>query len=201
MKALVEAADQDDYPAEIVMVVANRPDAPGLDWAKDRGLVALGLDHTHYESRAHFESQLTSMFQAANIDMIALAGFMRLLTDGFVATWQDKLINIHPSLLPSFKGLNTHQCALDAGVKIAGCTVHFVRTEMDVGPIIGQAAVPVLPGDNADTLAARVLDAEHKLYPHALALVASGRTKVRGETVSFDGKVNQTATLYSPPIS
>lgn len=200
MQALVEAAKSPDYPAEIALVVANRPDAPGLDWAKAQGLPTLGLDHTHYEDRAHFESQLNSVLTTSQIDIVALAGFMRLLTEDFVSTWHNKLINIHPSLLPSFKGLNTHQRALDAGVKIAGCSVHFVRAQMDVGPIITQAAVPVLEDDTAETLAARVLEAEHKIYPNALALVASGKAKVVGEQVRVAPSVNQQAMLVSPPV-
>ena len=200
MKALVEAAKAPDYPAHIAMIVSNRPDAPGLEWAKEQGLPCLGLDHTHYENRAHFDGQLTGVLQSAKIDLVALAGFMRLLTEEFVTTWHNRLINIHPALLPSFKGLNTHQRALDAGVKVSGCTVHFVRTEMDVGPIIAQAAVPVLPEDNAETLAARVLAAEHKIYPNALALVASGQASVDGDQVKLVQSVNQQTTLFSPPL-
>jgi len=200
MKSLVEAAKAPDYPAQIALVVANRPDAPGLEWAKAQGLPVLGMDHKLYEDRAHFDGQLTGVLQSAKIDFIALAGFMRLLTDAFVTTWRDRLINIHPALLPSFKGLNTHQRALDTGCKIAGCTVHFVRTEMDVGPIIAQAAVAVHEDDTADTLAARVLKAEHKIYPNALAMVTDGRATVVGEQVKFTCEVNQQATLFSPSL-
>lgn len=198
MKSLVEAARHPDYPAEIVVVISNRPDAPGLAWAKEQNIPALGFDHTHYENRAHFESQLTGALRASGVDLIALAGFMRLLTEDFVATWHNKMINIHPSLLPSFKGLNTHQRALDAGVKIAGCTVHYVRTEMDVGPIIAQAAVPVLSNDDANKLAARVLEAEHQIYPLALRLVASGAAQISGESVKLPQTINQHQTLVSP---
>lgn len=200
MKALVEAAAASDYPAEIALVASNRPDAPGLAWAKDNGIPTLGLDHTHYENRGHFEHQLTGVLKAAKIDLVALAGFMRLFTDEFVSTWHNKLINIHPSLLPSFKGLNTHQRALDAGAKITGCSVHFVRTEMDVGPIIAQAAVPVFSDDTADVLADRILEAEHKIYPDALALVASGKAQVVGERVRINGEVNQQMMLLSPSV-
>ncbi len=200
MQALVNAAKDTGYPAEIAMVIANRPDAPGLAWAKAQGLPTLGLDHEHYEDRAHFDGQLTGVLQSAKIELVALAGFMRLLSEEFVTTWRDKLLNIHPSLLPAFKGLNTHQRVLDAGAKITGCTVHFVRTEMDVGPIIAQAAVPVLPDDSADRLSARVLQAEHKIYPQALALVAKGQAVVQGERVQLRGTINQTTTLFSPPL-
>ncbi|MCH9765162.1 MAG: phosphoribosylglycinamide formyltransferase [Alphaproteobacteria bacterium] len=200
MKSLVEAARAPNYPAEVAMVVSNRPDALGLEWAKAQGLPTLAMDHTHYEDRAHFDCQLSSVLQSAKIELVALAGFMRLLTESFVAAWHDKLINIHPSLLPAFKGLNTHQRALDAGVRVSGCTVHFVRTEMDVGPIIQQAAVPVLPSDSAEDLAARVLAAEHKIYPSALALVASGQAVVDGDQVRSTPQVNQQQTLFSPPL-
>ena len=145
MKALVEAARAPDYPAEIVTVISNRPDAAGLAWAKEQGIPALGLDHKLYENREHFEGQLQGVLSMSRVDIVALAGFMRLMTPGFVESWRDRMINIHPSLLPAFKGLHTHERALEAGVKITGCTVHFVRPEMDEGPIIGQAAVPVEP--------------------------------------------------------
>ncbi len=200
MMSLVEAAKTSGYPAEIALVIANRPEAPGLEWAKAQGLPTLGMDHKLYENRAHFDGQLTGVLQTAKIDLIALAGFMRLLTEDFVTTWRDRLINIHPSLLPSFKGLNTHQRALDAGCKVAGCSVHFVRSKMDVGPIIAQAAVPVHADDSADTLAARVLEAEHKIYPNALAMVASGRAKVIGEQVKIADAINQHMTLFSPKL-
>jgi len=201
MMTLVEAAKAADFPAEIAMVVANRPGAAGLEWAKQQGLPTLGMDHKLYENRAHFDGQLMGVLKSANIDLIALAGFMRLLSEDFVTMWRDKLINIHPSLLPSFKGLNTHQRALDASCKVTGCTVHFVRPEMDVGPIIAQAAVPIHVGDTADSLASRVLAAEHKIYPNALALVASGRARVVGERVEIVGEVNQQTALFSPSLS
>jgi phosphoribosylglycinamide formyltransferase-1 len=204
MKALVEAAREPDYPAEIALVISNRPDAAGLAWAKEQGIPALGLDHKLYSDRAHFEGQLQGVLTASRIELIALAGFMRLLTPDFVERWRDRMINIHPSLLPAFKGLDTHARALAAGAKIAGCTVHFVRPEMDEGPIIGQAAVPVLDGDTADTLAARVLEAEHKLYPMALALVARGQIRVEDGLARLagaaPGSVNQETPLFSPSI-
>ena len=201
MKALVKAARAPDYPAEIAMVIANRPNAEGLEWARAQDIPTLGMDHNHYEDRGHFEGQLNGILTSANIELVALAGFMRLLTEDFVTTWRNRMINIHPSLLPAFKGLNTHQRALDAGVKIAGCTVHFVRAEMDVGPIIQQAAVAVLREDTADQLAARVLVAEHQIYPQALALVASGRAVVDGDRVTVKSEVNQPGTLFSPPMA
>lgn len=204
MQALVEAAREPDYPAEIALVVSNRPEAPGLAWAKAQGIPALALDHTRYEDRPHFEGQLQSMLELSKIDLVALAGFMRLMTAPFVERWRDRMINIHPSLLPAFKGLHTHEQALAAGVKVSGCTVHFVRAEMDDGPIVAQAAVPVLPGDTADALAARVLAAEHRLYPRALALVARDQAVVADAGVEFQGiediHFNQSDVLISPPL-
>lgn len=181
MMALVEAAKAPDYPAEIVMVVSNRPDAAGLAWAKAQGIPALGLDHKRYESREHFEGQMQQALQLAKVDIVCCAGFMRLMTPGFVDKWRDRMLNIHPSLLPSFKGLDTHARALAAGVKIAGCTVHLVRPEMDEGPIVMQAAVPVLDDDTEDALAARILAQEHRIYPAALRLLAEGRVRVAGK--------------------
>jgi phosphoribosylglycinamide formyltransferase-1 len=204
MQALVEAARAPDYPAEIALVISNRPDAPGLAWAKAQGIPALGFDHKHYESREHFEGQMQSMLDLSKIDIVALAGFMRLMTPGFVERWRDRMINIHPSLLPSFKGLKTHERVLEAGVRISGCTVHFVRAEMDDGPIVAQAAVPVEASDTADTLATRVLAAEHRLYPHALALVARGQVRVDGEVLEWQDignvGINQKQALYSPSL-
>lgn len=200
MQALVDAARADDYPAEIVLVASNRPDAPGLEWADARGLPTLAIDHKRYATREAFEDALQKALEAAGTELVALAGFMRLMTPAFVELWRDRMINIHPSLLPSFKGLHTHERALAAGVRITGCTVHFVRAEMDEGPIIGQAAVPVLSGDDPDTLAARVLAAEHRLYPAALKLVASGRIRRDGEKVVISQDINSSSPIYSPSL-
>jgi len=200
MQSLVEAAQADDYPAEIVLIASNRPDAAGLEWAKARGLPTLAIDHKKYKTRDAFEAALQDALAAAGTELVALAGFMRLMTSDFVEHWRDRMINIHPSLLPSFKGLHTHERALAAGVKIAGCTVHFVRTEMDEGPIIGQAAVPVLSGDDPATLAARVLAAEHRLYPASLKLVASGLARVEGEKVITLHESNAGLPIYSPSL-
>lgn len=202
MQALVEAACAPDYPAEIALVVSNRPDAAGLAWAKAQGVPAVALDHTRYESREHFEGQLQSLLDLSNIDLIALAGFMRLMTAPFVARWYGRMINIHPSLLPMFKGLDTHARALAAGVRVAGCTVHFVSAEMDAGPIIGQAAVPVHPSDTPETLAARILAAEHRLYPRMLALTAIGAVRADATGVLWQDagnvEINQSGMLLSP---
>lgn len=201
MEALIAAARAVDYPAEIATVISNQPDAPGLTFARMAGIVTVALDHKVYPTREAFEAALQASLDAAGVELIALAGFMRLMTPDFVNRWHDRMINIHPSLLPSFKGLHTHERALAAGVRIAGCTVHFVRAEMDAGPIIAQAAVAVLSGDTPSTLAARVLAAEHKLYPAALRLVATGKVRIDGEKAIGFEDVNQTAALFSPALS
>jgi phosphoribosylglycinamide formyltransferase-1 len=176
MASLIAAARDDDYPAEIALVLSNRPDAPGLANAKSQGITTAVVDHTQYgKDREAFERALQDALIAHRIDLVCLAGFMRLLTPWFVGQWQGRMLNIHPALLPAFKGLHTHERALEAGVKTHGATVHFVSPEMDSGPIIAQAEVPVLPGDTPDTLAARVLEAEHRIYPQALRQVAEGR--------------------------
>jgi len=199
MVSLIEAASAPDFPAEIALVVSNRPDAGGLARARAAGLATTVVDHTEFATRVAFEARLHAQLMDARIDLVCLAGFMRMLTGGFVDRWQDRLLNIHPSLLPAFPGLDTHQRVLDQGVLITGCTVHFVRVEMDSGPIIAQAAVRVLPGDTAETLGARVLAAEHRLYPHALRLVASGEARVEPGRV-LTSAVNQGAPLFSPPL-
>jgi phosphoribosylglycinamide formyltransferase-1 len=201
MRALVEAAQAPGYPAEIVSVVSNRPDAAGLIWAAARGIPAVALDHKEYATRTAFEAKLHGTLMDVGTDLICCAGFMRMLTGGFIERWRDRQLNIHPSLLPAFPGLDTHERAIEAGVKLAGCTVHFMRLEMDTGPIVGQAAVPVLSGDTPDQLAARVLAAEHRLYPAALALVASGRAIVRDEKVFIKEEINPYPALFSPSLS
>jgi phosphoribosylglycinamide formyltransferase-1 len=176
MASLIAAAKDDGYPAEIALGLSNRPDAPGLANAKTQGITTAVVDHTQYgKDREAFERALQDVLTAHRIELVCLAGFMRLLTPWFVGQWQGRMLNIHPALLPAFKGLHTHERALEAGVKTHGATVHFVSPEMDSGPIIAQAEVPVLPGDTPDTLAARVLEAEHRIYPQALRQVAQGR--------------------------
>lgn len=200
MMSLVEVARAPDFPAEIVVVISNRPDAAGLDWAKAQGIPTLGLDHKSYENRSHFEGQLQAVLTTSNVDLVCLAGFMRLMTADFVGKWYNRMLNIHPALLPSFKGLETHQRALDAGVKIAGCTVHLVRPQMDEGPILAQAAVPIRQGDTPVSLAARVLAAEHKLYPHVVRMYASGQIQVDGDKVKYIVEPNPAITLFSPNL-
>ena len=177
MTALIEAAKAQDYPAEIVLVVSNRPDAMGLAYARESGITTALIDHLPFgNDREAFERALDAELTAQRVDLVCLAGFMRLLTPWFVTRWSGRLLNIHPALLPEFKGLHTHRRALAAGVKRHGATVHFVVPETDSGPIIVQESVPVLEGDSEETLAARVLEIEHRIYPQALRLVAEGRT-------------------------
>jgi phosphoribosylglycinamide formyltransferase 1 len=179
MAALIAAAKDKSYPAEIVLVASNRPDAGGLETARAAGIATAVVDHTTYgKDRAAFEQALQAALDQHRIELICLAGFMRLLTADFVARWQERMLNIHPALLPSFKGLDTHQRALTAGVKLHGATVHFVVPEMDSGPIIAQGAVAVRDDDSEATLSKRVLAVEHRIYPLALRLVAEGRVSV-----------------------
>jgi phosphoribosylglycinamide formyltransferase 1 len=201
MAALVEACETAGYPAKVVCVIANRPDAKGLDYARSKGIPAILVDHKAYSSKAEFEGAMTSALEANGVEFVCLAGFMRILSPLFIERWRDRLINIHPSLLPSYPGLHTHERALADGVKLAGCTVHFVRAEMDVGPIVAQAAVPVLTGDTPDDLAARILTAEHKLYPACLSMIALGTAKVGGERVDIaPDAVDASARLFSAGV-
>ena len=185
LQSLIEACRDPAYPAELVSVISNRPDAAGLDRARKAGIPAAVIDHKAYPGRAEFDADLDRALRDAGVEMICNAGFMRILTEGFVEAWRDRQLNIHPSLLPAFRGLRPQQQALDAGVCVSGATVHFVRMEMDAGPIVAQAVVNVLPDDDADSLSERILAAEHKLYPHALKLVASGTASVDGEMVRY----------------
>jgi phosphoribosylglycinamide formyltransferase-1 len=183
MQALIRAAQDPAYPAEITVVISNRADAKGLDFAKAQGIDTEVIDHKAYGSREDFDRALDQALTRHRVELVALAGFMRIMTQGFIEKWRDRMINIHPALLPAYKGLHTHERALADGATRHGATVHFVRHDVDSGPIIIQARVPVLKSDTPDTLATRVLDAEHKIYPRALALVASGMVRVEGEKV------------------
>lgn len=200
MQALIKAAQSPHYPAEITLVISNRPNAKGLEFAKENNIPSLVIDHKTFETRDEFDQALDTALAEADIELICNAGFMRLLGKDFVEKWRNKQLNIHPSLLPAFKGLNTHERALASDVKIAGCTVHFVRFEMDEGPIIAQAAVPVLPEDTPDTLAKRILKAEHEIYPEALRKVASGQIKMAGERLLDTSSGVEQAPLFSPPL-
>jgi phosphoribosylglycinamide formyltransferase 1 len=178
MTALIAAANATDYPAQIVLVLSNRGDAAGLARAREAGIATAVIDHRPFGSdRAGFERALDDELRKHKIEIVCLAGFMRLLTPWFISRWSGRVLNIHPALLPDFKGLHTHRRALQAGVKRHGATVHFVVEETDAGPIISQQSVPVLEGDSEETLAARVLAIEHRIYPEALRLVAEGRAK------------------------
>lgn len=199
MGALISAAMAPDYPAEIALVLSNRPDAKGLERAAEFGIQTAVVDHTGFSGdREAFEREVDAVLKAHKIELVALAGFMRILTPFLVNAWANRMINIHPALLPSFKGLATHERALEEGVKLHGATVHFVSAEMDDGPIIIQGAVPVLDQDTPETLGARVLDVEHKIYPKALALVASGKAKVTGARVTSGGADEDAGDLVWP---
>lgn len=199
MAALIEAARDPGYPAEIQLVVSNRPDAEGLGRARSAGVATTVVDHRPYGAdRQAFERALQRVLEEARIELVCLAGFMRLLTPWFVELWKGRMLNVHPSLLPAFRGLDTHARALEAGVKIHGATVHFVAAEMDAGPIVVQAAVPVLDGDDPQALAARVLAVEHQIYPLALKLVAEGRVRIVGQRCLIEGAATEDSVLVAP---
>jgi phosphoribosylglycinamide formyltransferase-1 len=200
LQALIEACRDPAYPAKIVVVISNVPSAQGLLRAEADFILGMTINHKDYASREAFDEALDNALKEAGVEILCNAGFLRLHTEGFVRKWWNRHLNIHPSLLPAFKGLHAHERVLDEGVKITGCTVHFVRPEMDTGPIVAQAAVPVLPGDSSDDLAARVLQAEHRLYPLALRLVASGEVRVEGEHVIGLTQIREQTALFSPPF-
>jgi|SRR5579871_3245982 len=199
MAALITAAQAREFPAEIALVLSNRPDAKGLGLARDAGLATAVVDHTGFgKDRAAFERSLQAELDARRIEIVCLAGFMRLLTPAFVARWEGQMLNIHPALLPAFKGLDTHARALAAGVKIHGATVHFVVPEMDSGPVIAQGALGVRDDDTAETLARRVLAIEHRIFPLALRLVAEGRVRLADGRCRIDGARDSDAMLLVP---
>ena len=188
MVALIDAAKAAGYPAEIAIVISNDPQAKGLEHARAEGIRTAVVDHKPFgKNREAFERALQAELQKHNVEIVVLAGFMRLLTAWFVSQWDGRMINIHPALLPAFKGLDTHARAIAAGVTMHGATVHFVVPEMDSGPIIVQGAVPVIAGDTEATLAARVLEIEHKIYPMALKLFAEGRIQIENGICVIDG--------------
>lgn len=198
LQALLAACEAADFPAEIVLVVSNKPDAQGLEHARAAGIGTAVIEHGAFPDRESFDRQVDAQLTAAGAELVCLAGFMRLLSTWFVEAWRDRVVNIHPSLLPAFKGIDAHAQALAAGVRLSGCTVHIVRPEMDAGPILVQAAVPVLPDDDEDTLAARILAAEHLCYPHAIRLLAEGRVTIRRETAIIDMPEGAPAALIHP---
>ena len=201
LQALIDACADPGYPAEIAIVISNRPEAPGLDRATAADLKSVTIDHKAFADRAAFDAALDDALKAAGVDLICLAGFMRLFTAEFVNGWADAIINIHPALLPAFKGARPHSDVLAAGVRISGCTVHVVRPEMDSGPIIVQAAVPVLKDDDEASLAARVLTAEHICYPMAVRMIAEGRGEIRGDRwqATTVAAPDPAAILINPP--
>ena len=198
LQALLDACADPDFPAEIALVISNIPDVYALERATRAGVPTQVIRHKDFASREAFDTALDEALRSAGIELVCLAGFMRLLTPGFTESWRDHLINIHPSLLPSFRGLHTHERALEAGVRVHGCTVHVVRPELDEGPIIVQGAVPVLPDDTADSLAARVLEVEHRIYPLALRLLAEGRAVVDGSVVRLVDVETREKPLINP---
>ena len=198
LQSLIDAQARGSLSAEISLVISNIPNATGLERAIRAGIPTKTISHRDFLDRRDFEGAINIALLEAHIELVCLAGFMRLLTDSFVNEWADRLVNIHPSLLPSFKGLNTHERALDAGVRFTGCTVHFVRSEMDNGPVILQAAVPILPDDDADSLAARVLEQEHIIYPLAVDMIASGRVLVENGQIKIKDAGLPDAPLINP---
>jgi phosphoribosylglycinamide formyltransferase-1 len=186
MAALIKAAEAADYPAEISVVISNVASAAGLQTAKAASIATAAISHKDYPDRESFDRAISAELEKHGVRLVALAGFMRIQSPWFPAHWRDRIINIHPSLLPSFKGLHVQQQALDAGSRVSGCTVHFVTPELDSGPIIAQAAVPVLAGDTADSLAARILRQEHRLYPLVVRWLAEGKVAVGGGKVTVN---------------
>lgn len=198
LQALLDACRDPAFPAEIGLVIANVADAQALTRARKAKVAATFVDHKAFPTREAFDAEIDRLLRAADIEIVCLAGFMRLLSPGFTVAWRGRLINVHPSLLPAFRGLHTHRRALEAGVRLHGCTVHFVTPDLDEGPIIAQAAVPVLEGDDQHILAARVLAAEHRLYPQALRLVAEGRASIDGRVVRLQGAAAGGQELFNP---
>ena len=199
MQALIAAARDPDYPAEIALVLSNRPEAAGLATAKAAGVPVAAVDHKIFAGREEFERSMQALLEIHRIELVCMAGFMRLVTPWFACQWRNRMINVHPALLPAFRGLDTHARALAEGVKIHGCTVHFVVPAMDEGPILAQAAVPVLDSDTPDSLARRVLDQEHRIYPAALARVARGGLIVQGNRVYDATPAEEPAAMIVPP--
>ncbi len=202
MSALIDAAKDPAYPAEIVLVMSNRPDAGGLQRAAENGIATAVIDHKLYgKDREAFEQAMQGVLEQNQIEIVCLAGFMRLLTPWFISRWTSRMLNIHPALLPAFKGLDTHRRAIEAQAKEHGATVHFVVPEMDSGPIIAQGAVPILPDDSEDSLARRVLAIEHRIYPLALKLVTAGRVRVEGNRCLIDGEINAEDAALLPGLT
>lgn len=201
MEAMIGARDAGQLPVNIAAVIANRPDAKGLETAAAAGIATRCLDHKAFAGREAFDTALAACIDEFAPDLVVLAGFMRILTPDFVRHYEGRLLNIHPSLLPAFPGLHTHQRALDEGVRVHGCTVHFVTAELDHGPVVIQAVVPVLDDDTEDTLSARILRQEHRIYPQAVRWFAEGRLQLDGMKVRVQGEQAEPAALISPVLS
>jgi len=201
MAALIEACKDDAYPADVALVISNRPDALGLEIARAADIPTRVIEHGDFDSREEFDAAMTAALAAVEVRLICLAGFMRLLSAEFCQRWRDSLINVHPSLLPAFKGLHVHERMLETGVRIAGCTVHFVRPEMDEGPILVQAAVAIAADDTPETLAARILVQEHRIYPLAVRLIAEGRARTAGGMVAIETYELPDDVLINPPLA
>lgn len=200
LQALINACQNDDFPAEIALVLSNKADAYGLERAKQAGIPTAVLSHQDFEDRETFDTAMSEKIEEAGAELVCLAGFMRLLSDGFVRQWRDRLINIHPSLLPAYKGLHVHERMIEEGARFGGCTVHFVRPAMDEGPIIIQAAVPIHPDDTPDELAARILEQEHVIYPAAVKAIAEGRVRVHAETVGIEDHKMPEGVMINPSV-
>ena len=198
LQALIDASAADSFPAEIALVISNVADATGLRRAEAKGVATTVIDHKAFDDRESFDDAIHEALSAAGVQLVCLAGFMRLLTDGFVSRWRDRLINIHPSLLPAFRGLNVHDRVLEYGARFSGCTVHFVRAAMDDGPIIAQAVVPVLQDDDPESLAARILSHEHRIYPLVVAMIAQSRVRVTDDKVTISGARAPMGAMINP---
>ncbi|HJN22346.1 MAG TPA: phosphoribosylglycinamide formyltransferase [Rhodospirillales bacterium] len=198
LQSLIDACADKSFPARIAQVISNVPGVAGLARAEEAGIPVAVVDHKAFEDRQGFEAGLNEVLEKSGVDLICMAGFMRLLTDGFINPWRDRLINIHPSLLPAFKGVHVHEQVVESGVRFSGCTVHFVRPAMDDGPIIIQAVVPVRGNDDADALAARILAQEHRIYPRAVRLFAEKRLHIAGGRVLIEGAETPEDALVNP---
>ena len=201
LQALIDSCAAEEHPAEIALVVSNNAQSHGLGRAARAGIAARVIAHGDFAAREDFEDVIDAALTESEVELVCLAGFMRLLTESFVNRWRDRLINIHPSLLPAFKGINVHERVIAAGARFSGCTAHFVRPTMDDGPIIVQSVIPVLADDTAETLAARVVATEHQCYPLAVRLIAEGRVRVRNERVLIDGTRPAEGVMINPILA
>ncbi len=200
LQAIIDACECADYPAEIQVVISNKPEAKGLDRAKKAGIKAIAIDHKQYETREAFEDAVHECLKEHDVELVCLAGFMRILNAEFVNQWRDRMINIHPSLLPSYKGLHTHARAIEDGVRFGGCTIHYVRPEMDNGPILMQVAIPIATDETEESLIAKTLAYEHQMYPAAIRMIAEGKARVSGNKVAFNNIEMGDKGLISPLI-